>query len=378
MIDELDLSFRLRLLLAATCIAFFSPANAGAAANVPPSTERRYEIANFQTEGGATLPVAVVRYGTYGKLNAARDNAVLVPSHAMADYHGYEWLIGKGQALDPDRDFIVATEMFGNGHSSSPSNTPAPFDGPRFPRISIRDNVNAAHKLLVDELGIHHLRAVVGFSMGAQQAFQWAVSYPDFADRIVATAGTARTYEHGIVRLQSQIDAVATDPAFQGGNYTHQPVAGMHASAIVWAAWLYSQEWWRQGLWRKEAEPGTTFEQFMNDVHKMFDEFDANDFLLQCRAWQDHDVGRTPGVTGGTAGALASIRVPVLYMPSTTDLYFPLGDAQFEMKSLRHARLVPINSLWGHEAGGGTDPEDRKFLNEQIGRFLQEKKADTP
>src|SRR6266704_6669928 len=100
-------------------------------------------IANFHTESGATLPQARVVYATYGHLNAARDNAVLLPSHYMATFHGYEWLIGPDRALDTSKLFLVATELFGNGHSSSPSNTPEPYHGPRFPVTTIRDNVEA-------------------------------------------------------------------------------------------------------------------------------------------------------------------------------------------------------------------------------------------
>src|SRR6478735_6905362 len=188
-----------------------------------------FVIANFKTESGVTLPQARVVYGTYGHLNAARDNAVLLPSHYMADCHGYEWLIGPDRALDTSKLFLVATELFGNGHSSSPSNTPEPFHGPRFPVTTIRDNVEAVHRLLTEELKIKHLRAIVGFSMGAQQAFQWAVSYPDFADRIVATSGTAKTYPHGVVRLEGQIAALTADPAFHGGDYTSPPAKGLEA-----------------------------------------------------------------------------------------------------------------------------------------------------
>src|SRR5215472_16242274 len=187
----------------------------------------QFVIDNFKTENGATLPRAVIVYGTYGQLNAAHDNAILLPSHYMANFHGYEWLIGVDRALDPSKLFLVATEMFGSGHSSSPSNTPDPFHGPRFPLTTIRDNVEAVHKLLTEDLDIRHLRAVIGFSMGAQQAFQWAVSYPTFADRIVATSGTAKTYPHGIVRLESEITALTTDPAFQNGDYTSPPKKGL-------------------------------------------------------------------------------------------------------------------------------------------------------
>ena len=328
-----------------------------------------FVIANFRTEGGLVLPLARIVYGTYGHLNADRSNAVLLPSHYMANYHGYEWLIGSEKALDPGKLFLVGTELFGSGGSSSPSNTPEPFHGPRFPQMTIRDNVEAVHRLLVEELKITHLKAVIGFSMGAQQAFQWAVSYPDFADRIVATSGTAKTYPHGVVRLEGQIAALTADPAFQGGDYKAPPRIGLEAFGMVWAGWLYSQEWWRRELWRTNSAPGTTFDQVSNSFRKRFSA-DANDYILQARTWERHDVGTTAGYGGDIERALRSIKVPLLYMPSETDLYFPIGDARYEAPFITKCELKPIPSLWGHTAGAASNPADQTFLNENIGRFL--------
>src|SRR5215467_10951427 len=299
------------------------------AQNAVTGERHEFVIPNFRTEGGAVLPQARIVYGVYGRLNADHSNAVLLPSHYMANFHGYEWLIGPGKALDPSDLFLVATELFGNGGSSSPSNTPEPFHGPRFPPMTIRDNVEAVRRLLVEELKITHVRAVIGFSMGAEQAFQWAVSHANFADRIVATSGTAKTYPHGVVRLEGQIAALTADPAFQGGNYTAPPRVGLEAFGLVWAGWLYSQEWWRRELWKTNSAPGTTFEQAMNSFRKRFSA-DANDYILQARTWERHDVGTTPGHGGDIESALQSIKVPVLYMPSETDLYFPVGDARYE------------------------------------------------
>src|SRR5690349_17430465 len=95
-----------------------------------------FQLDSFALEGGVTLPEAKLAYVTFGKLNAKGSNAVLLPSAYGGDYHDYEFLIGQGRALDSTRYYIVATEMFGNGVSSSPSNTPAPFHGPRFPVIT--------------------------------------------------------------------------------------------------------------------------------------------------------------------------------------------------------------------------------------------------
>src|SRR6185503_18189384 len=327
--------------LALILVATATLAAAAQAPTAPPHTAEHhvFVIANFKTESGTTLPQARVVYGTYGRLNAARDNVVLLPSHYMANHHGYDWLIGPGQALDPSGLFLVATELFGNGQSSSPSNTPEPFHGPRFPVTTIRDNVEAVRRLLAEELQVTHVRAVIGFSMGAQQAFQWAVSHPRFADRIVATAGTAKTWPHGIVRLEGQIAALTADPAFNGGDYTAPPHKGIEAYGMVWLGWLYSQEWWRREMW-------------------------------QARTWQRHDVGTTPGFDGDVERALRSIAVPVLYMPSETDLYFPIGDARFEASFIPRVTLTPIPSLWGHPAGAGGNPADRKFLNDTIKKFL--------
>jgi homoserine O-acetyltransferase len=340
------------------------------AAQTPMKGERHeFVISNFHTESGVTLPEARVVYGTYGHLNAEKNNAVLLPSHYMGNFHGYEWLIGPGKALDPEKFFLVCSELFGNGSSSSPSNTPEPFHGPRFPVTTIRDNVDAVHRLLTEELKITHLRAVIGFSMGAQQAFQWAVSYPEYADRIVATSGTAKTYPHGVVRLDGQIAALTADPAFEGGDYKAPPSKGLEAFGMVWAAWLYSQQWWRDELWRGNSPAGTTFEQVENRFRKSFSA-DANDYILQARTWEKHDVGSTPGFNGDVKHALASIKVPLLYMPSATDLYFPIGDARYEAAFIPKVTLMPIPSLWGHTAGAASNPADARFLNENIGRFM--------
>jgi homoserine O-acetyltransferase len=341
--------------------------------------QHEFVLKNFKTESGVVLPEAKIVYGTYGKLDAAADNAVLLPSHYMANMHGYGWLIGeggiaKGKALDPTKLFLVTSELFGNGRSSSPSNTPEPFHGPRFPVMTMRDNVNAVHQMLVEQLGVKHLRAVIGFSMGAQQAFQWAVSYPEFMDRIVATSGTAKTYGHGIVRNEGEIGAIETDEAFKGGDYTVEPKKGIEEFSLMWTGWLYSQEWWRDELWRTDSPKGTTFEQV---VHQYKTDFipgaDANDLILQMRTWEKNDVGATPGFGGDEKKALASIKVPVLFMPSATDMYFPVTDAKYEAQFIPHVTLLPIPSLWGHPAGAGACPADEKFLNEHIAAFMDGK-----
>src|SRR5688572_18398114 len=156
--------------MAPFALALALAAAPGGRAQAPAQTphaadHHEFVIDNFRTESGVTLPKARVVYGTYGRLNAARDNVILLPSPYMANHHAYEWLIGPDRALDPSKLFLVATELFGNGSSSSPSNTPEPFHGPRFPVMTIRDNVEAGRRLLAEDLHVTHVRAVIGYSM---------------------------------------------------------------------------------------------------------------------------------------------------------------------------------------------------------------------
>ena len=370
--NQRALNGALFLAAASLYVGVMQSANADAA-GAPPKEPVQHEfvIKNFKTESGAMLPEARIIYGTYGKLNAKGDNAVLLPSHYMADMNGYEFLIGPGKALDPTRLFLITSELFGNGRSSSPSNTPEPFHGPRFPITTIRDNVQAVHQMLTEQLHVKHLRAVIGFSMGAQQAFQWAVSYPDYMDRIVATSGTAKTYGHGIVRLESEIYALTTDPAFKSGDYVEQPAKGIEAFSIVWTGWLFSQEWWRRELWRTDESMGKTFQQVVDALRTNFiPGADANNLILQMRTWEAHDVGATPPFHGDIEAALRSIKVPVLYMPSETDLYFPVTDARYESAFIPHCTLDVIPSLWGHPAGAGASPADARYLNDHISNFI--------
>jgi homoserine O-acetyltransferase len=108
----------------------------------------------------------------------------------------------------------------------------------------------------------------------------------------------------------------------------------------------------------------------MGSIVKWFTVGDANDMILQARVWEHHNVGDTPGYGGDVERALKGIRVPVLYMPSETDLYFPITDAEYERQFIPLVTFAPIHSLWGHPAGAGADPADLAYLNKTIAAFL--------
>lgn len=328
---------------------------------------KTFDLAEFQFEDGTTVPKTFLTYVTHGELNRSKSNLVLLPSWYSGDHHGYDYLIGRNKALDPKKYFIVATDMFANGLSSSPSNTPPPYDGPRFPQVSIRDNVYAANRLLTEEFGVEHIKAVIGFSMGAQQALQWAVSFPESVDFVVAYCGNAKEYPFGIVRLEGAKSALMADSAWMDGDYGKQPPEkGLRALARHWAAWGVSQEWWRRETFRTTG--ASSIEESLRAGETYWLSRDANDLLWQANAWQNHNVAETPGYGGDFEAALKSINARVLLMPSETDLYFPVEDALYEQKLIPGAKIERIPSIWGHDVV--SDPAAIDFLNSKILAFL--------
>jgi homoserine O-acetyltransferase len=318
---------------------------------------------------GGTLPEARLVYRTHGTLDAERGNAILFPTHYSGTHTDNEWLIGEGQALDPRRYFIIVPNMLCNGLSSSPSNTPAPFAGAAFPHVTILDNVALQHRLVTQRFGIERLQMVVGFSMGAQQSYQWAVSYPDMVQRCVPICGSARTSPHNYVFLEGVTAALKTDAAWQVGTYDRPPVRGLRAMGRVWAGWGVSQAFYREHVYLQVGY--TSLEDYI--VRGWEDGFaaqDANDLLAMAWTWQHADVGATPGCDGSFERALASITARTLVMPGATDLYFPPEDSAYEVQHIPGAELRAIPSIWGHGAGGGAAPEDAAFIDGSLKEWL--------
>ncbi len=126
------------------------------------------------------LPGAWLAYKTYGTRNAAHDNVIVLPTFYTGTHVRNEGFFAPGRAIDPEKHFIVSINLFGNGLSSSPSNTPPPFDGPRFPDFTLWDNVFCQHRLLREHLGVERIALVAGWSMAGCQAYQWAAQYPEY------------------------------------------------------------------------------------------------------------------------------------------------------------------------------------------------------
>ncbi len=332
-----------------------------------PQQTGRFDLGDTTMLSGATLSGAFLSYKTHGTLAPGRDNVVLYPTSYGAQHPDLEWLIGPDGVLDPSRWFIVQPDMFGNGLSASPSNTPAYPD-----RVTAWDNVQAQRRLLRERLGIERLACVYGWSMGAQQAYHWAAIFPEAVERIVVNCGSARTSVHNQVFLASLMATLEAAPEHLGdGRFAAQPMAAMRAFGRIYAGWALSQDFYRAGL-HLSALGAPDLDTFLRtDWEERFARRPAANHYAQLRCWFAGDISANPLYGGDLAAALRAIRARVLLMPGATDLYFRVADNEAELPSLRQAELCPIPSIWGHRAGNPIqNPEDAAFLKAQVRRWL--------
>ena len=208
-----------------------------------------YPLGDFALKSGDQIPQAHIAYKTFGD---PKNPAIIYPTWYSGLIADNEWLIGESKTLSPTRYFIIIPALFGNGQSSSPSNRP---NLKPFPRVSFYDNVRAQHALVTQRLGIKHVRAVLGWSMGAAQTFQWATQFPGFMDLVVPFCGSARTSLHNRVFLEGVKSAVlAGRGAVSGGvcegesgkgQYRgwsgEEREVGLKALGRVYAGWGFSQ-----------------------------------------------------------------------------------------------------------------------------------------
>jgi homoserine O-acetyltransferase len=308
----------------------------------------RFPLGDFALQSGSTLWQAALAYKTYGSLNAARDNVVLIPTFYAGHHTDAEVMFAPGRAIDPQQHFIVVVNMFGNGLSSSPSNTPAPLDRASFPRVTVLDNVIAQHKLMTDRLGVRRIRLAAGFSMGAQQVFQWGALFPEMVGAIAPICGSARTSPHNVVFLEGLKAALTADAAFDCGWYDKPPVKGLLAFARVYAGWVYSQDFYRTREYTKMGL--ASVDDVLRFSEQRYRSRDANDLLAMLWTWQHADISANDRFKGDLAAALGAIAARAMVMPSETDLYFRVRDNEIEVRHMRNAQLRPIPSIWGHAA----------------------------
>ncbi len=334
-----------------------------------PDDHSVFDLGDFELQSGVVLPGARLAYKTYGELNASRDNVVVLPTFYTGSHMRNEGFFGPGRAIDPARHYVVSVNMFGNGISSSPSNTPAPSSAASFPDITLYDNIRAQYRLLTEELGIKRIALVTGWSMAGCQSFQWAAQYPDFVSAILPFCASAKTSEHNIVFLEGVKAALQADAVYADGNYTSPPVKGLKAFGRVYAGWAFSQTFYREQMYRLQGFDSA--EALLQDWEQDHLGWDANDLLCKLKTWQQGDISANELYQNDFKVALNAIRAETIVIVCDNDLYFRPEDNQIEIEHIIGGELRIYESPWGHcVASPGNDPEFQRYLDQAISELL--------
>ncbi len=312
-------------------------------------------IGNFPLENGQQIKDCKIGFRTFGKLNANRSNAVIYPTGGGSTTFMVESFFGAGLDVDTTRFYLILIDALGNGVSSSPSNS---ISQPKtlFPQFSIKDMVNTQHKMLVENLNIRHLTAVVGGSMGGCQALQWAVSYPDFMDKVVSIEGTPKFSTYDLLWTNTYIESVKNDTAYQGGNYNVNPVLPLasHLSQlmITTPANLNS------------TVPADSFSAwFATSTEKNPFTVDCNNMLWQIKACASQDISSVAG--GSMENAAKMIKAKMLIIANKQDHMINQA-LSIKFAGMANAELVVMDNDLGHLIFNEKIPIEatRKFLSQ--------------
>ncbi|RDA87247.1 hypothetical protein CP532_1353 [Ophiocordyceps camponoti-leonardi (nom. inval.)] len=332
-----------------------------------------HQLGDLALESGQVLPAAFIAYKTYGDASLP---CIIYPTWFSGSISDNEWLIRQDGPLSPLRYFIVVPALFGNGQSSSPSHTGSPRP---FPRVTVRDNVTAQHRLLTEILSVTHARCVLGWSMGAAQTYQWITQFPDFCDLAVPFCGSARTALHNQVFLEGVKAALlAAKGKSSAGSCCgetagdearpwseEEAAVGLKAVGRVYAGWGFSQAFYRERLYEKELGY-RSLEDFMRDFWEAWAlSKHPENLLVMLHTWQASDCSAQEPYSGDFGLAMRGIKAKTLVLPGQTDLYFPVEDAEEEVRQMRQGvgKCVAFPSIWGHWAGGpGLSVADLEWL----------------
>ena len=329
-----------------------------------------FVLNDFALQCSVVLPEARLAYQTYGALNRDRDNAILYPTSYGARHTDIDWLVRPDGILDPERWFVVAANMFGNGLSSSPSNCDRCGLAETGFYFTHLDNVRAQKRLLEEVFGIDRLALAYGWSMGAQQAYHWGALFPDRVSRIAALCGTARTTDHNRIFLLSLRSALTADPAWTGSRFAGTPDRGLRTFARIYASWAASQAFYRAGLFYQQGYDSLK-DYLLRGWEANYRQRDPHDLIASIDTWLRCDISDNSVYNGDCDRALAAIQAKTLVMPATTDLYFTPEDCQAEAERMPQAEFRPIPSIWGHRAGNPhQNPEDEAFIRSAVRELL--------
>ncbi len=327
------------------------------AAFIAPETRWHELPGEFPLDRGGRLERVQVAYRTWGALDAAGGNCVVV-CHALtgsADVDRW-WtqMFGPGQALDPDRDFIVCANILGScygttGPTSVDPATGRPWLGD-FPAYTVRDMVRLQRELL-RALGVRAVRLVVGGSLGGMQALEWALMYPELVSAVAPIASPARHSPWAIGLSEAQRQAIFADPLWQGGRYQPErpPAAGLAAARMMAMCTYRSRDSFEERFGRRPQTADLyAVESYLRyQGQQLVDRFDAATYVGLTRAMDSHDVARG---RGEYEEVLRGLKAPALVVSIPTDVLYPQAEQEELARLLRAGRLVQLESPHGHDA----------------------------
>ena len=342
-----------------------------AAAHWPGQPTHQFaDLGEFEFERGGKIDNLRLSYVTHGKLNAAKDNAILFQHGFAANHHLIDHMIGPGQPLDTNKYFIICTDMIGAtqttfAHSSSATSSGLKMN---FPFYNERDHVRAVYKLITEELQIPHLLAVTGISRGADMSVQWAVSYPDFMDGIFPISGSALWTSQGFFTFSLMFSLIESCPGWNDGNYDDNPKQCASNVISVLISNFYTRDWWDQYVDTPEA-----YTQWRNQWGAYYlDIQDLRDLYYRMMAVAFSRVGDTPGFDGDLKAALHSIKAKTLFLYSPQDQFIPPQYIEMQVKAIPDASALAIDSNAGHLMCCNADPQATREMGEAIRVFLEE------
>jgi len=331
------------------------------------------DLGEFAFEGGGRIPNLRMSYVTHGKLNAAKDNAILFMHGWGSNHHGFDQMIGPGKPLDTDKYFIICTDELGNSqttfeHTTSPTNSGLKMN---FPRYNGRDKIKAEHKLVTEVLGIPRLLAVTGISSGADHSVQMAVLYPHFMDGILPVSGGALSSTQGFFYGALYMSVIESCQGWQGGHYDENPRQCATNALSTFVPYFYSREWWARNIDNPEAY--TTWRNQWGEYY--LDIQDARDLYYRMMAAGSGWIGDTPGFGGDVNAALGSINATTLFLYSSHDQFFLPQHIAAQVKAIPSARAVEVDSTAGHLICCNADPQATFAMGTAIRAFLDELSA---
>ena len=318
---------------------------------------QHFSLGSVPLHCGRTIEHARIGYVQIGELNPDRSNLVLIPTSYGARPVDLAWLAGP--VLDPSRWCIVIAGMFGNGDSTSPSHGGMGLAEQGW-IVHHRDNAFAQRRFLAECFGVETLPLIFGWSMGAQQAYQWAIDYPDQVQRLCCVCGTSRTSPHNRLFCLSLRQALTADASWTGSGFDGVPEQGLRTYALIYASWAASQPFFKT---LDQPVEEHVEQQWLPNYRR----HDPRDLIAMLDTWLAHDVA----AGGDLAATLASIQARTAVVACNRDLYFTVDDMAADAAAIPGAQFHVIDSLLGHRAGNPhSSPAEQQHLRRIVDQLL--------